>query len=459
MLFTRDKRAGTAGDNEVGHLGVDFFAGRWELVVVGRGGGRWQPSPTMIVALAAAFALVGNLATNTVQVSGRWWRVVVWAGAGLLLALSVVVELVRHRGAAAADGVGGRRLPASRVVGMIPRLANHFQDRSRETDALRRALGGNGHTALVALPGARGAGKTQLAAAHARRCDAQGYDLVVWINAESGPVSGLAELARRRGLGSADDAPEQLALAAVNLLESDDRTRRLVVFDNVEDPDALAGFLPSRGTTKVIITSNRQEFTAMPGITAVPVGMFTEAEGRRFLYEATGLPDSTDTVEVGRCSGWLASAGSGPSRRLRSRNNLGYAYRAAGQLDEAIDLFQIAVVERERILGPGSPHTLDTWSNLAGAYQAAGRLDEAIALYESTLAAREWVLGIEHPDTLESRNYLAGSYRAAGRLDESIGLYEKVYAVRERILSPGHPLTTGVRVSLNDAVKERDGPH
>jgi hypothetical protein len=46
-------------------------------------------------------------------------------------------------------------------------------------------LGGKGRTALVALPGERGAGKSQLAAAYARQCIRDGYDLVAWINAES----------------------------------------------------------------------------------------------------------------------------------------------------------------------------------------------------------------------------------------------------------------------------------
>lgn len=68
---------------------------------------------------------------------------------------------------------------------------------------------------------------------------------MAWINAESGPVVGLAELARQLGLGGANDMPEHLAAAAVRLLESDGRSRRLVVFDNVDDPDAISEFLPA----------------------------------------------------------------------------------------------------------------------------------------------------------------------------------------------------------------------
>ncbi len=60
-------------------------------------------------------------------------------------------------------------------------------------------------------------------------------------------------------------------------------------------------------------------------------------------------------------------------------------------------------------------------NNLACACRAAGQLDEAIALFEGhgTLADAERVLGLTHPLTLTSRGNLACAYRAAGRLDEA----------------------------------------
>jgi tetratricopeptide (TPR) repeat protein len=72
------------------------------------------------------------------------------------------------------------------------------------------------------------------------------------------------------------------------------------------------------------------------------------------------------------------------------------------------------------------PETLSSRNNLAFAYHAAGRPAEAIPLYEQTLADRERILGPDHPDTLGSRNNLALAYRDAGRTDEA-----------ERIRTPG----------------------
>ena len=133
---------------------------------------------------------------------------------------------------------------------------------------------------------------------------------------------------------------------------------------------------------------------------------------------------------------------------LTSRNNLAYAYRDAGRLDEAITLHEQTLAARERVLGPDHPNTLTSRSNLANAYRAVGRLDEAISLNEQTLAARERVLGPDHPGALTSRNNLANAYRDAGRLDEAISLLEQVLAARDRVLGPDHPDTLQSRNNL-----------
>jgi uncharacterized membrane protein len=118
-----------------------------------------EASPLTVVVVAAAFALVGNLATNTVQVSSRWWPMAVWTLAGVLVVATALLEWARHRTsvheADPADVSGGLR-----VFGAIPLAAWRFQNRPDEMGMLRRAVGGRGRAALVALPGARGAGKT-----------------------------------------------------------------------------------------------------------------------------------------------------------------------------------------------------------------------------------------------------------------------------------------------------------
>jgi tetratricopeptide (TPR) repeat protein len=65
------------------------------------------------------------------------------------------------------------------------------------------------------------------------------------------------------------------------------------------------------------------------------------------------------------------------------------------------------------VLGADHPDTLGSRNNLAYAYRSAGRLDQAIPLYERTLADSERVLGADHPQTLTSRNNLAYAYESA----------------------------------------------
>jgi hypothetical protein len=60
-----------------------------------------------------------------------------------------------------------------------------------------------------------------------------------------------------------------------------------------------------------------------------------------------------------------------------------------GQLSVAIALFERTHIDRERVLGPDHPHTLNSRNNLARAYRDAARLGEAIALFERTLTDRE----------------------------------------------------------------------
>ena len=135
-------------------------------------------------------------------------------------------------------------------------------------------------------------------------------------------------------------------------------------------------------------------------------------------------------------------------RTLAARNNLAAAYQAAGRLEQAIDLHERNLADRERVLGPDHPDTLASRNDLAGAYWSAGRLEQAIDLHERTLAETLRVLGADHPDTLTSRNNLAVAYRSAGRLGEAIDLHEQELADCERVLGPDHPDTLASRGNL-----------
>ncbi|KLL10104.1 tetratricopeptide repeat protein, partial [Protofrankia coriariae] len=58
---------------------------------------------------------------------------------------------------------------------------------------------------------------------------------------------------------------------------------------------------------------------------------------------------------------------------LTSRHNLAYAYRTVGRVEEAIGLYEQALADSLRVLGPGHPLVVTIRDNLAAATGAAER--------------------------------------------------------------------------------------
>ncbi|MFJ3673947.1 FxSxx-COOH system tetratricopeptide repeat protein [Streptomyces sp. NPDC090106] len=151
-------------------------------------------------------------------------------------------------------GGTGPRLPGS-----LPRVRNlpsrnaAFAGRDGMLVHLRETLASGRRVAVQALHGRGGVGKTQLATEYAYRFAGE-YEIAWWIASEDPALipGQLAALAARTGAAPTDAPPE----AAVDLLLNDlgERSRWLLVFDNAEDPDALAPFLPG-GPGHVLITS------------------------------------------------------------------------------------------------------------------------------------------------------------------------------------------------------------
>jgi hypothetical protein len=78
-------------------------------------------------------------------------------------------------------------------------------------------------------------------------------------------------------------------------------------------------------------------------------------------------------------------------------------------------------------------------------------LAETIALYEQALAEMERLLGPDDPDVLAMRAGLADTYRGLGRVGEALPVFERVLADRERVLGPDHLATVTSRSRLADA--------
>ena len=183
-------------------------------------------------------------------------------------------------------GIEGGQVPAAVVVGEVPQEPLGFQPRPELLAALDAPGPGSRVVVVRAVTGMRGVGKSQLAAAYARSCIDEGWQLVAWINAEdaSGILAGLAAVAAGLRINAAEEDAEAAGLAVRHRLEIDG-DRCLLVFDNATDPKALQRFIPAAGTARVVITSNQRSMAALGA--AVPVDVFSEPE-------ATGVPGRAD---------------------------------------------------------------------------------------------------------------------------------------------------------------------
>ena len=148
--------------------------------------------------------------------------------------------------------------------------------------------------ARTAFTGMRGSGKSQLATAVAARCEAEDWPLVAWIPAGSreAVLSGLAELGRELGV-DVEDGPslEVIAQRCLTALASAQESNRLIVFDDVENPDDLKSLIPRGAGLRVLVTTTRLTDWAGAGWVHVPVGVFEREQSISILLDRTGQVD------------------------------------------------------------------------------------------------------------------------------------------------------------------------
>jgi hypothetical protein len=219
------------------------------------------------------------------------------------------------------------------LIRNVPSRKADFTGRGVVLEEIRDKLAGGGEAGVrvQALHGLGGAGKSQLALEYAHRFLAD-YDLVWWIPSERAEEIGLAlaELAGQMGHLVGDNIAEAVT-AARDSLRRDGGRRWLLVFDNADDPEALAPFLPA-GSGHIIITSRNRAWA----VCQMPWNWMS-SPGRKASPTCSGTsPGSAVTL------------------------------RAAGHDDAARALRDLALDGFSRILGPLHPHhaSLREWRRI-----------------------------------------------------------------------------------------------
>ncbi len=110
---------------------------------------------------------------------------------------------------------------------------------------------------------------------------------------------------------------------------------------------------------------------------------------------------------------WRATIDRNPACWL-AHNNLGYALRQRGQVDEAIIQFQRALAIK--------PDFADAHNNLGIALFQERQVDEAIIQFQKALAIS--------PDNAEAHNNLGNALRQKGQVDEAIIQFQKALAIK-----------------------------
>jgi tetratricopeptide (TPR) repeat protein len=167
--------------------------------------------------------------------------------------------------------------------------------REAAIQAVRKQLAEGQRTAIgqaAAFQGLGGLGKTQLAVEYAYRFKDTYPNGVIWLNADQDIDAQLTELAEKaRWIAPESEHKYKLDIALHRLRTYSDC---LIIFDNLENPQTIADYLPEPQASPHILVTSRID---QPDFNPVPLDPLNEALSYELLLQEAGRKPGADEEE------------------------------------------------------------------------------------------------------------------------------------------------------------------
>jgi hypothetical protein len=192
--------------------------------------------------------------------------------------------------------------PAPRVADYDPRhrafsvpyraKGSQVIGRDEALQAVRQQLTSGRRTAIgqtASFNGLGGLGKTQLAVEYAYKFDKEYPNGIIWLNADQDIDAQLTELAEKaRWVAPESEHKYKLEIALQRIRSYSDC---LIIFDNLEDPQAIENYLPETQADPHILVTSR---AAQPGFTPIDLDPLNETLSLELLIQEAGREPTGD---------------------------------------------------------------------------------------------------------------------------------------------------------------------
>jgi tetratricopeptide (TPR) repeat protein len=220
-----------------------------------------------------------------------------------------LIEFVKEMGEIAGSSRGSETTPPTPIANYNPRTyvfsvpfrkkGDQVIGREAALKDVRKQLTEGRRTAIgqaAAFQGLGGLGKTQLAVEYAYRFKDHYPNGVIWLNADQDIDAQLTDLAEKAHWIAPESEHKYKLQVALHRLRT--YSDCLIVFDNLEDPQAIANYLPEPQAEPHILVTSRKD---QPDFTPIPLDPLTNALSFDLLIqEAEKNPEGDEEERAAR---------------------------------------------------------------------------------------------------------------------------------------------------------------